>query len=158
MRAIVQRVRWARVNIDGQTVGQIDLGLLVLLGIRNSDTPEVAAWMARKIAGLRVFPDADGRFNHSVTEVGGSVLIVSQFTLYGDAQRGYRPSFSDAAHPLLAQPLYERVTELLRTEYRLHTETGIFGAMMEIESSNWGPVTIILEKESGSPATVEPLS
>ncbi|GIV54388.1 MAG: D-aminoacyl-tRNA deacylase [Candidatus Kapaibacterium sp.] len=150
MRAVVQRVHWARIQVGGETVARTDRGLLVLLGIGAGDTPDCATWMARKIAGLRIFPDHTERFNLSVQDVGGSVLVVSQFTLYGDAQRGFRPSFSLAAPPAQAQPLYERVAELLRSEHNLHVETGIFGAMMDVESSNWGPVTILLEKESGS--------
>lgn len=152
MRAVVQRVHWARVTVDGICISSIAQGLLVFLGIGRNDTAAEAAWMARKIAGLRIFPDDAGRFNRSVCEVGGSVLVVSQFTLYGDARRGFRPSFTDAAEPTRAEQLYELCIELLRTEHNLIVETGRFGAMMNVESSNWGPVTIILEKESGSPS------
>ncbi|MCX7930820.1 MAG: D-aminoacyl-tRNA deacylase [Chlorobi bacterium] len=150
MRAIVQRVLWAQVYVEDRCVGKIERGLLVLLGVRAGDTPEIAEWMARKIAGLRIFPNTDGRFDQSVTEIGGSVLVVSQFTLYGDARRGFRPSFTDASPPAVAQSLYEHFNNILRTTYRLRVETGIFGSMMNVESCNWGPVTIILEKEHGS--------
>ncbi len=146
MRAVVQRVHQAAVRVDGATVGSIECGLLVYLGVHHSDSDEIAQWMARKIAGLRIFPDGDGRFNRSVRDVGGAILVVSQFTLYGDAAHGFRPSFSAAAPPELAEQLYERVVALLRSEYSLRVATGIFGAMMDVESINWGPVTIVLEK------------
>lgn len=146
MRAVVQRVRRASVRVDGATVSSIESGLLVYLGIHRNDSEETVQWIARKIAGLRIFPDGDGRFNRSVREVGGAILVVSQFTLYGDTAHGFRPSFSEAASPELAEPLYERVIALLRSEHGLPVATGIFGAMMEVESINWGPVTILLEK------------
>src|SRR3712207_2814655 len=107
MRAVVQRVDGARVLIDGEVVGQVGPGLLVLLGVTHTDTPEGAAWLADKVAGLRIFNDADGKMNLSVADVGGGVLVVSQFTLYGDCQKGRRPSFVDAARPEVAIPLYE---------------------------------------------------
>lgn len=147
MRAVIQRVHQATVRVDGATVGSIERGLLVYLGVHHSDTDETAQWMARKIAGLRIFPDDDSRFDRSVKEVSGAILVVSQFTLYGDARRGFRPSFSEAALPELARPLYERVVTYLRSEHGLPVATGIFGAMMDVESINWGPVTIVLEKE-----------
>ncbi len=156
MRAVVQRVHHAAVTVQGTTVGRIDRGLLVYLGIHTDDTPDIARWMARKIAGLRIFPDDESRFNHSVCDVGGSVLVVSQFTLYGDAHRGFRPSFSNAAPPTQAQPLYQQFIDFLRTDHQLHVETGIFGAMMDVESCNWGPVTIFIEKESGFPLPGKP--
>lgn len=146
MRAVVQRVHRASVRVDGATVSSIESGLLVYLGIHRNDSEETVQWIARKIAGLRIFPDGDGRFNRSVREVGGAILVVSQFTLYGDTAHGFRPSFSEAASPELAEPLYERVIALLRSEHGLPVATGIFGAMMEVESINWGPVTILLEK------------
>ncbi|GBD05577.1 D-aminoacyl-tRNA deacylase [bacterium HR20] len=146
MRAVVQRVHRASVRVDGATVSSIECGLLVYLGIHRNDSEETVQWIARKIAGLRIFPDGDGRFNRSVREVGGAILVVSQFTLYGDTAHGFRPSFSEAASPELAEPLYERVIALLRSEHSLPVATGIFGAMMEVESINWGPVTILLEK------------
>lgn len=155
MRAVVQRVHWARVRVADRVVGEIDRGVLVLLGIHRDDSPEIASWIAHKIAGLRIFPNEHGRFDRSVADVRGSVLVVSQFTLYGDARRGFRPSFSDAAPPDKAEPLYEYVVNQLRTRHALHTEMGIFGADMEVESCNWGPVTIIIEKESGFPHVEE---
>src|SRR5213080_4168821 len=114
MRAVLQRVSQARVRIDGETVGEIGCGLVVLVGIAPSDTPEQAEWLADKIVGLRVFEDDDGKMNRDLIEVGGGVLIVSQFTLYGDASKGRRPSFIDAAPPNLAIPLYEKFVALLR--------------------------------------------
>lgn len=155
MRAVVQRVLQAKVEVEGSIVGRIERGVLVYLGVHSADSNEIAAWMARKIAGLRIFPNAGGRFDRSLRDAGGSVLVVSQFTLYGDVQRGYRPDFTAAAPPKQAQLLYEHFVELLRHQHDLHVETGIFGAMMNVESVNWGPVTIIIEKESGFPLTPE---
>jgi D-tyrosyl-tRNA(Tyr) deacylase len=146
MRAVIQRVHRAEVRVDGSIVGKINRGLLVYLGIHPNDTDTIAEWMARKIAGLRIFPSDDGRFDRSVCDVCGAVLVVSQFTLYGDASRGFRPSFSEAANPTLAEPFYEKVVTFLRNDYALEVATGVFGAMMEVESINWGPVTILLEK------------
>lgn len=155
MRAVVQRVHRATVEVAGSIVGCIERGVLVYLGVHSADTDEIAEWMARKIAGLRIFPNAEGRFDRSVRDVQGSVLVVSQFTLYGDVQRGFRPDFTAAAPPEHAQPLYERFVELLRHQHGLQVETGIFGAMMNVESVNWGPVTIIIEKQSGFPPSLE---
>lgn len=146
MRAVIQRVHRAEVRVDGRIVGKINRGLLVYLGIHPNDTNTIAEWVARKIAGLRIFPGDDGRFDRSVCDVGGAILVVSQFTLYGDVSRGFRPSFSEAASPTRAEPLYEKVVTFLRNDYALDVATGIFGAMMEVESINWGPVTILLEK------------
>ena len=145
MRAIVQRVSRAAVTVDERSVGQIDQGLMILLGIKSGDTEEKARWLARKIAGLRIFSDAQGKFNLSVKDVGGSALVVSQFTLYGDARKGRRPSFTSAALPNVAEPLVNRFVELLRAE-GLRVETGIFGAVMQVEIHNDGPVTLILER------------
>ena len=147
MRAVVQRVTRARVVIEGETVGEIGRGLLVLLGVTHSDTAEVAAWLADKIVGLRVFNDADGKMNLSVADVGGGVLVVSQFTLYGDCQKGRRPSFIDAARPEVAIPLYEAFVNGVRA-LGVPAATGRFGAMMQVELVNDGPVTLIVDSKS----------
>jgi D-aminoacyl-tRNA deacylase len=144
MRAVVQRVSRAAVVIDGETVGAIERGLLVLLGVAPADTPAEAQWLADKIAGLRVFNDEAGKMNLSVADVGGAVLVVSQFTLYGDCRKGRRPSFIGAAGPEVAVPLYEAFVDALRS-LGLPTATGRFGAMMQVELTNDGPVTLILD-------------
>lgn len=144
MRAVVQRVSEASVVVDDQTVGQIGVGFLVLLGVRRGDTLEDAAYLARKIAGLRVFPDAEGKMNLSLAEVGGEVLAVSQFTLYADTRRGNRPGFSEAASPDEGKRLYERFCDLL-AQQGLHVETGVFQAHMKVHLVNDGPVTILLD-------------
>lgn len=145
MRAVVQRVNQASVTVGDQVVGHIGRGLLVLLGIKTDDTEAEAKWMAQKIARLRIFADDESKFNLSLRDVEGSALVVSQFTLYGDVHKGRRPSFSDAAPPNLAEPLVNRFVELLRAE-ELPVETGVFGALMQVEIHNDGPVTLILEK------------
>jgi D-tyrosyl-tRNA(Tyr) deacylase len=145
VRAVVQRVSQASVTVGDQVVGHIGRGLLVLLGIKTNDTEAEAKWMAQKIAGLRIFADDEGKFNLSLRDVEGSALVVSQFTLYGDARKGRRPSFTDAAPPDLAELLVNRFVELLRAE-ELPVETGVFGALMQVEIHNDGPVTLILEK------------
>ena len=144
MRAVVQRVARARVVIDGQTVGEVGPGLLVLLGVTHDDTAETAAWLADKVVGLRIFNDADGKMNRAVGEVGGGVLVVSQFTLYGDCRKGRRPSFIDAARPEVAVPLYEAFVSAIKA-LGLPVATGRFGAMMQVELVNDGPVTLILD-------------
>ena len=140
MRAVVQRVARARVTVGGEVAGEIGPGLLVLLGVRRGDTAEQADKLARKLLALRVFEDDEGRMNRSVTDTGGQVLCVSQFTLYGDARKGNRPSFVDAAPPEEAEPLYERVRAGLGD-----AQGGRFGAHMEVELVNDGPVTLIVE-------------
>lgn len=145
MRVVLQRVSRARVTVDGRVTGQIGRGLLLLAGFTDADRDDALAWMADKVVGLRIFPDDEGKMNRSVLEVGGGLLVVSQFTLYGDARRGRRPSFVDAARPKVAIPLYDRFVELLRAT-GLHVGTGEFGAMMEVELVNDGPVTLILER------------
>ena len=150
MRVLVQRVSRAEVRVrdtdTGTRVsGRIGRGLLALVGFTSGDTDDHLGWMAEKLIGLRIFPDADDKMNLSVGDVGGSVLVVSQFTLYGDASRGRRPSFIDAARPETAIPLYERFVELLRTQ-GASVETGEFGAMMDVELVNDGPVTLWLER------------
>jgi D-tyrosyl-tRNA(Tyr) deacylase len=147
MRAVVQRVSRASVVIDGQTVGAIDTGLVVLLGVTHTDTPENAKWLAEKIAGLRIFNDADGKMNRDLIEVKGAMLIVSQFTLYGDCKKGKRPSFIDAAPPPIAIPLYEAFINGVKA-LGIPVATGRFGADMKVELVNDGPVTLIVEKES----------
>jgi D-tyrosyl-tRNA(Tyr) deacylase len=139
VRALVQRVSEAAVEVDGREVARIGLGLLVLLGVRTGDTPEQADRIAGKVARLRVFEDAEGKLNLSVRDVGGELLCVSQFTLYGDARKGNRPSFVDAAPPEEAEPLYERVRA------GLGAQGGTFGAHMRVSLVNDGPVTLLLE-------------
>ena len=145
MRVVLQRVSRAAVRIDGQTVGEIGRGFVVLVGFAPADTEPALAWMADKIVGLRLFADADGKMNLPLGEVGGALLVVSQFTLYGDASKGRRPSFVDAAPPAQAEALYDRFVALLR-ERQLPVQTGRFGAMMAVDLVNDGPVTMILEK------------
>jgi len=144
MRAVIQRVSSASVIVDGHTVGEIGQGLLVLLGVAHADTDREAAWMADKIANLRVFEDEAGKMNLSVQEVGGAMLVVSQFTLLADCRKGRRPSFTDAAPPEQADRLYQVVVERLRAT-GLSVETGVFQAHMEVHLVNDGPVTIILD-------------
>lgn len=144
MRAVLQRVTRASVTVEGETVGEIGGGLVVLLGVAHDDTQRDADYLLEKILTLRIFDDADGRMNLSVTEAGGALLIVSQFTLYGDARRGRRPSWSDAASPESALPLYESFVEGARRR-TAHVETGSFRSMMEVALVNDGPVTILLD-------------
>jgi D-aminoacyl-tRNA deacylase len=149
VRAVLQRVARAEVRVDGRVTGKIGPGFLVLAGFAPTDTEATLAWMADKILGLRVFGDAEGKMNLALADVRGAVLVVSQFTLYGDVQKGRRPSFVDAAPPDIATPLYERFVALLRERGAgsgTKVETGEFGAMMEVELVNDGPVTLILEK------------
>ena len=145
MRVVLQRVSRAAVRIDGQTVGQIGRGFLVLAGFAPADGEPVLAWMADKLVGLRLFADGEGKMNLPLGEVGGGLLVVSQFTLYGDASKGRRPSFVDAAPPAQAEALYDRFVALLR-ERGVPVETGRFGAMMDVELVNDGPVTLMLER------------
>jgi len=144
MRAVVQRVSRAQVTVDGEITGEIGPGLLVLVGVGRDDTETDAVYLAEKIAGLRVFEDQPGKMNLGVREIGGSVLAVSQFTLYGDVRRGKRPSFDAAAAPETARALYEFFVERIRTE-GLRCETGRFQATMKVELVNEGPVTILLD-------------
>ena len=147
MRIVLQRVRRASVSIEGRCIAQIGVGYCLLTGFTHSDTPAQVEWMAEKVAGLRVFGDAEGKMNLALADVAGAVLVVSQFTLYGDAAKGRRPSFIDAAGPETAIPLYERFCAELRAR-GLPVETGEFGAMMEVEISNDGPVTLVLERSA----------
>ncbi len=146
MRALLQRVTEASVTIDGTTVSRIGKGILVLLGVRVSDTREEADWLAEKLVGLRIFDDADGKMNLGLAEAGGELLVVSQFTLYGDARKGRRPSYIDAAPPAVSEPLYEYFVAKLRA-LGFPVGTGQFGADMKVALVNDGPVTILLEKE-----------
>ncbi len=146
MRIVLQRVSRAQVSIDGEVVGRIGPGLLLLVGFTEGDDEEKLRWMADKVIGLRVFNDPDGKMNLSLTEIVGSILAVSQFTLYGDTRKGRRPSFIKAAVPDVAIPLYDRFLELLRERAPGPVESGEFGAMMDVELVNDGPVTLVLER------------
>ena len=144
MKVVLQRVSEARVTVEGEVVGAIGRGLLLLVGIGQEDGEQDLAWMADKLAGLRIFEDEAGKMNLSVEDVGGDVLSVSQFTLYGDCRKGRRPNFMGAARPESAEALYGKFNELLRAR-GLRVETGKFGAMMDVALVNDGPVTLILE-------------
>ncbi len=144
MRAVVQRVRRGRVSVEGQTISEIQLGYIILLGVGPQDTEQAAAALAKKIALLRIFEDEQGKINRSILDVGGAAIVVSQFTLYADTRKGNRPSFTDAALPDVARPLVDRFTDLLR-EQGVPAQTGEFGAHMLVEIENDGPVTIWLE-------------
>jgi D-tyrosyl-tRNA(Tyr) deacylase len=148
MRAVVSRVAWARVVADGELTGEIGPGLLVLVGVTHADTGDDAAWLAAKLATLRVFDDDQGRMNRSLTEVGGAALVVSQFTLYGDARKGRRPSYVAAAPPAQAAPLVEAVAKSL-ADAGVPVATGRFGAAMRVESAGDGPVTVLLDSARG---------
>ena len=144
MRAVVQRVTSAKVEVDQQTVGEIDAGLLVLLGVAREDEQADADYLADKIVNLRIFRDAAGKMNGSLADTGGAMLVVSQFTLYGDARKGRRPSYTDAAEPQKANALYEYFVSRVRAQ-RIQVQTGIFQAMMQVHLVNDGPVTILLD-------------
>lgn len=144
MRAVIQRVSRASVTVEGEVTGQIKRGLLVLLGVAPDDDEAKAQWLVDKITGLRIFPDDEGKMNRSLTDINGSLLVVSQFTLYGDCRKGRRPSFVDAAPPELAEQLYEKFVEIAQGQ-GTHVETGRFRADMQVELVNDGPVTLILD-------------
>lgn len=144
MRAVVQRVSEASVRVDGQTVGRIGAGLLVLLGVGVGDTESDAVWMSEKLLGLRIFEDEDEKMNRSVQDMEGGLLVISQFTLFGDCRKGKRPGFSDAARPEMAIPLYEKVVASLR-ETGLDVQTGVFQADMKVALVNDGPVTLLVD-------------
>ena len=146
MRAVIQRVNEARVVVEDEAVGEIGGGLLVLLGVGQDDAEADADYLAQKVVGLRIFPDAEGKMNRSVLDVTGGVMVISQFTLYGDVRRGKRPSFTRAAPPDRADALYEHFASCLRQE-GVPVATGRFGAMMQVELVNDGPVTILLDSE-----------
>jgi D-tyrosyl-tRNA(Tyr) deacylase len=145
MKALLQRVSYASVTVDGRIVGQINKGFVVLLGVTHDDSQAEVNWLANKTAGIRLFEDEAGKMNLSLADVDGSVLVVSQFTLYGDARKGRRPSFVDAARPERAEPLVEQFVQQLRL-HGLEVASGVFGAMMKVEIHNDGPVTLLLEK------------
>jgi D-tyrosyl-tRNA(Tyr) deacylase len=147
MRVVLQRVLRASVSIHGRVAGAIERGFCLLVGYTHTDTPAEVDWMADKIAGLRLFSDAEGKMNLGLADVGGGVLVISQFTLYADAAKGRRPSFIDAARPEVAIPLYERFVAALR-ERRLKVATGEFGADMRVELVNDGPVTLVLDRRT----------
>ena len=149
MKVVVQRVSRAVVRVAGKSVGEIGVGFVILVGFASSDGEDALVWMADKVLGLRLFNDAEGKMNLALADVRGALLVVSQFTLYGDARKGRRPSFVDAAPPAVAIPLYERFVAFLRERGAgsgTRVETGEFGAMMDVELVNDGPVTLILEK------------
>lgn len=145
MRVIVQRCSRAEVRIDGRVAGHIRTGFLLLVGITHGDTRADADYLARKVAAMRVFNDADGKMNLALKDVNGAVLSVSQFTLYGHTRHGNRPSFVEAARPEVAEPLYNYFNDILRTQYGLVVETGEFGADMQVDFINDGPVTIFID-------------
>lgn len=144
MRAVIQRVKWAEVEVEGRIVGRIEQGALVLLGVHQSDTDEQARWLAQKIASLRFFEDEAGKLNKSVLEIGGAMLVVSNFTLYGDCRKGRRPSFTESAPYEQGRALYERFCAALQAE-GVPVQTGVYGAAMQVRLQNDGPVTLIVE-------------
>jgi D-tyrosyl-tRNA(Tyr) deacylase len=146
MRVVVQRCKRAEVTVKDVTIGRIDQGLMLLVGITHDDTEQDAKYLADKVAGLRIFEDETGKMNHSVLETGGQILSVSQFTLYGDCRKGKRPNFMSAARPELAEPLYDKFNELLKS-LGIHVEMGAFGEMMDVSLTNWGPVTLVIDSK-----------
>lgn len=148
MRIVLQRVKSASVSIEGTVVGEIEQGFLLLVGVGPDDTRDDASYLARKIAGMRIFSDENGKMNLSIDQVGGKILSVSQFTLFADTKKGNRPSFTGAASPEAANKLYEEFNETLRKEYGLIVETGEFGADMQVSLVNDGPVTILLDTKN----------
>lgn len=144
MRAVIQRVKYSSVSVDGEVVGKIDKGLMVLLGITHSDGEKEINWLSKKIKDLRIFEDTDGKMNLGLEDIQGELLVISQFTLYGDCIKGRRPGFTEAAKPDLAKPLYEKFLEKCRS-YGIKTEAGIFGADMKVELLNDGPVTLVID-------------
>ena len=147
MRVVLQRVTRGAVRVEGETVGAVDNGFVLLVGVGPNDGEDQAQWLARKIAGLRIFEDEDGKFNRSLSDVDGGCLVVSQFTLFADARKGRRASFTHAAPPAVAEPLIERFVDMLRAEGVARVEMGRFGAMMHVEIHNDGPVTIWLDTD-----------
>ncbi|MCK4449945.1 MAG: D-tyrosyl-tRNA(Tyr) deacylase [Anaerolineae bacterium] len=145
MRAVVQRVSQASVSVGGEVVGDIERGVVVLVGVTHGDTEEQAEWLARKIAGLRIFEDNEGKMNAGLLDADGAALVISQFTLYADCRKGRRPSFTNAAMPEVAEPLVEHFAQALR-DHGVPVQTGVFGAHMLVEIYNDGPVTILLER------------
>ncbi len=146
MRIVLQRVSRAEVRVDGKSIGSIGRGYVLLVGFKSGDDEQSLGWMAQKIRGLRLFPDAEGKMNLSIAEIGGELLVVSQFTLYADVRKGRRPSFIEAADPAEAERLYDRFIAMLR-ESTTPVASGVFGAMMEVDLVNDGPVTLLLERD-----------
>lgn len=144
MRVVVQRVKHSSVAVDANIVGKINEGLLILLGIKNGDTEKDVTWLANKVVSLRIFEDENGKMNKELKEINGSILLISQFTLYGDCVKGKRPSFIEAAKPEIAIPLYEKFIDTLKNQ-GINVETGIFGADMKVELLNDGPVTLVID-------------
>jgi D-tyrosyl-tRNA(Tyr) deacylase len=147
MKAVIQRVSRAKVDIDGKTVGSINAGLLVLVAICETDGIKEIEWMSNKIVNLRVFPDDEDKMNRSVIDINGGILFISNFTVYGDVKKGFRPNFMKSASAEISEPLYKQMLDYMRSKYSITIEAGEFGAMMNIELVNDGPVTIIIEKE-----------
>lgn len=145
VRVIVQRTTQAKVTVDGNVTGQIEHGLMLLVGLTHEDALKDLEYCAKKVANLRIFEDEAGKMNLSVKDVGGAILSISQFTLYGETKKGNRPSFIEAARPEVAEPLCDQFNEILRDNYGLKVETGVFGAMMDVSFTNNGPVTLIVE-------------
>jgi len=146
MRAVVQRVSKASVTIGNIVKGEIGAGLCILLAIGEEDNFDTIRWMANKLVNLRIFNDEEGKMNKSVLDIGGGLLIISNFTLYGDAKKGFRPSFAHAARPEISEPLFGQLIDFMRKNYPIKIETGEFGAMMDVGLVNDGPVTVIVEK------------
>lgn len=149
MRAVIQRVSCGQVEVDGQIVGRVDCGLLVYLGVGKDDGPDDLAYIAKKIRGMRIFPDSSGKMNLDVVQAGGGVLVVSNFTLFGDVSKGRRPAFAAAADPALAEPMYEQLCARLR-DVGLDVQTGRFGAKMSVAATNDGPINILVDSKRGS--------
>lgn len=147
MRILLQRVNYASVKVDGEVKGEIEKGVLLFVGITHNDTEKDAAYLAEKIANLRIFEDDDGKMNRSVLDIGGEALVISQFTLYGDCRKGRRPGFADAAEPGFADQLYQKFTELLKQQGVKKVANGVFGADMKVKLENDGPVTFIVESK-----------
>ena len=145
MRAVVQRVSRASVEIDGKMNGEISKGLVVFVAIKDSDNEKTVEWMSNKLVNLRIFPDENDKMNRSVLDVKGGILLISNFTLYGDAKKGFRPSFIESAKPEISKPIFNKLLNYLKSNYDLKIETGKFGAMMNINLINDGPVTIIID-------------
>jgi len=145
MRAVVQRVSKASVEIDGKINGKISKGIVVFVAIRESDNEKAIEWMSNKLVNLRIFPDENDKMNKSVLDVRGGILLISNFTLYGDAKKGFRPSFVESAKPEISEPIFNKFLDYLKSNYDLQIETGKFGAMMNINLINDGPVTIIID-------------
>jgi D-tyrosyl-tRNA(Tyr) deacylase len=146
MRVVVQRCKQAEVSVAGRVIGRIGQGLMLLVGVTHEDTEQDARYLAEKIAGLRIFEDKLGKMNLSVQDIGGQILSVSQFKLFGDCRKGKRPNFMAAAKPELAAPLYESFNDLMRSQ-GLQVETGAFGEMMDVSLTNWGPVTLVIDSK-----------